>query len=752
MKKTRFVTEIIEEHKKALIIYTKKSLWLRLVTEQIKDDFEVYESTDSNQKYNEFDLVIFINTKPIEKELLKSCRKVIFVYRHLPEVYEQYLLWCQKNLKQYQIIHIGNIDRSPPELINFLFNQAPVPYFFNFSKKLTPKPLVIEKTFSFYESTKLIMKIIFGAIFFLNLCFLTVYLWEVFCLWSLFSGVKGHQKNLNQTIKSLSIAKDMSQTLLVIPKNTLFWIPGNDYLINIVESTQKTASLVLGGADLLNNYSLLTKKILKTNKTIAEKKEIILRIQAIDTKLKEVDNLYFSCLSIWRKTPLFFLDKQKNEILSQGEQVGSYLTLLKNLNLQLPSLFGGQKNHKYLFLFMNNMELRPGGGFIGSIATVTISDYSLKEFKVYDVYTLDGQLKTHIDPPLPIRNILNQPHWFLRDSAFSPDFTVNADTALKIIEKEVGWTGFEGVVGFSFSAVQKLIDAFPGFIVGGYSEKVTSDNFFIKAQSYAENNFFPGSHGKKNFLEAVVRTMLAKLETDEFDDFQLLTEIKEAFEEKYLVLYFIKPEVQSLFDEQFWTGRLIRPSCSLTNGCFFNYLAVIDANLGVNKANFFIQRTIRLKTKIDLEGGVSNRLLLNYQNESLSGIFPGGQYRNYIQIYLPEKVKIISLKVDDKSISNYQEKTDLGFKSLGFLLTVPESTQKKVSLEYSFVDKILKEQDYELVVQKQIGSINNDFIYEMELSSNYNLLNTNFNSIVQKGGFVYNTFLTKDRILLVRFR
>jgi hypothetical protein len=69
---------------------------------------------------------------------------------------------------------------------------------------------------------------------------------------------------------------------------------------------------------------------------------------------------------------------------------------------------------------------------------------------------------------------------------------------------------------------------------------------------------------------------------------------------------------------------------------------------------------------------------------------------------------------------------------------------------YSFKDQIQnKDQQYQLVVQKQIGSINTDFIYEMSFPGNITFLQTNFEPIVDKSGFVYNTYLQRDRILLV---
>ena len=65
------------------------------------------------------------------------------------------------------------------------------------------------------------------------------------------------------------------------------------------------------------------------------------------------------------------------------------------------------------------MELRPGGGFLGSFGVFEIGNYSIGDIKVYDIYDADGQLTVHLDPPKPIAEYLSVPHWFFRDSNFS---------------------------------------------------------------------------------------------------------------------------------------------------------------------------------------------------------------------------------------------------------------------------------------------------------------------------------------------
>ena len=64
------------------------------------------------------------------------------------------------------------------------------------------------------------------------------------------------------------------------------------------------------------------------------------------------------------------------------------------------------------------------------------------------MYALDGQLKGHVDPPAPMRDLLGQEHWYLRDSNWDPDFKESAARAAWFYEKE-GGVPVDGVIAIN---------------------------------------------------------------------------------------------------------------------------------------------------------------------------------------------------------------------------------------------------------------------------------------------------------------
>lgn len=742
---------MVEEKPKCLLVFERANRFVHAFIKKIAETHLVYESSLLEGRWSDFDLVVFLGVCPEDFDSLRGSKKVYFIFFGQPKLYREAHLWAGKNLKKYKVVNLGISHRTIAELVDFVIYKTPTPYSFNFSLKVVPKPL-IKLSADPKKNLFLSLKILVIGVAVMNLIALTFFLGQWVLLYSLVRAVNQNSPVLRQKLRVLEKSWEVNETMKNIPKNTLFWVPGIESWLGFVNTTNTSVETLIMGTRLLDGAGNFSALITKKNKSEAQVAEIKLRLKYLREQFTEFSNNYYLSYSLWQKTNLPFFNSQKQKYLDRVKETEEYLHFGEKVLEQLPMLLGAKEPREYLVLFMNNMELRPGGGFIGSVASVSFAQYSLKELRVYDVYTLDGQLRTHIDPPLPIRKYLNQPHWFLRDSNFSPDFSVNAEEALRFVQREVKWDGYDGVIGVTLSSVQKIIALFPEFYLPDYNEVITPDNFFLKAQSYAEKGFFPGSHKKKEFLQAVFETLILKLESAQYDSWRLGLVLRGLFEEKQAVVYFVDPAIQATYDELFWTGRVVSDSCNFDKNCFSDYLYVVDANLGVNKTNFFIQRTIRLSTTIDGARRVTNALAVDYYNESIPGVFPGGDYLNYVQIYLPKKTRIKEILVGGERATDHDLETELGLRKVGLLLEVPSMSRKNLVIKYQFELPFEKGEQYQLIVQKQVGSINNDFVFQMQLPPGLNLKQANFSPIVREKSFVYNTFLQKDRILVVDFK
>ena len=172
----------------------------------------------------------------------------------------------------------------------------------------------------------------------------------------------------------------------------------------------------------------------------------------------------------------------------------------------LPRFLSG----KYLVLLQNNYELRPTGGFMGSYAIITFEGGVLKNWEVQDIYTPDGQIEGHVPPLVPFQQAFKTGDWRLPNSNWNPNFPDAVDDMLWFFAKG-GVGDIDGVIAVNFELFEKLIQIVGPFKPYDFDEEVNIDNFYELAQGTAEDNFFPGSRAKKNYLSGVATTLFDKI-------------------------------------------------------------------------------------------------------------------------------------------------------------------------------------------------------------------------------------------------
>jgi hypothetical protein len=380
----------------------------------------------------------------------------------------------------------------------------------------------------------------------------------------------------------------------------------------------------------------------------------------------------------------------------------------------LPSFIAQDSKKTYLHIFQNSAELRPTGGFIGSYGLVTFEKGKLLDFTVEDIYAADGQLKGFVKPPEPIKEYLGQSSWFFRDSNWDPDFSVSAQQAEWFLQKTTG-RNVDGVIAVNLPAVKELLKATGPIILTDYNEEVTADNLFDRAEYHSEIDFFPGSTQKKDFLGSLAREIFNRLQTASPTDLlKLARAIEDGLAKKQFLVYLHDIEAQKILSEQNWAGLLFDPAAIIATSqqpTVVDYAYLVEANLGINKANHFVKRKIQhqltiLKTKDIL---ATNTVV--YDNQSPADTWPGGVYRAYLRQYLPSTAKLISIKVGDSKL-NLKKDIDLSRQDnrqiIGFPLTVPVKNSLEIEVTYRLAEKLKISQNHGRLViamPKQPGII-----------------------------------------------
>ena len=419
----------------------------------------------------------------------------------------------------------------------------------------------------------------------------------------------------------------------------------------------------------------------------------------------------------------------------------------------IPEALGTRQRKTYLVLFQNNMEIRPTGGFIGSFGLLTLERGRLLDFEIQDVYFADGQLKGHVDPPQKLKEFLGTAGWYLRDSNWDPDFPTSAQRAKWFLDKEIS-RKVDGVIGINLTVAQRILESVGEIQLPDYPEKISSKNFFEKAEYFSEAGFFPGSTGKQDFLGQVGRVLFEKIKTA---DEKTLIKVAQTFfvslEEKEMTIYLDDPKAASLLAKFNWDGGIKNVKCSATGGsnvkCLTDYLFLVEANVGVNKSNYFLKRSLEQTVKIGEDGKISSKLFINYENQSPSEIFPAGRYKTYLRIYVPEGSNLEGCKIENVECKIDQE-TEHQRAVFGFLIEVPVRERRRVEISWS-LPGLFDEGEYVLLFQKQPGSARDNLSLSISYPGNLVLIETQPPGLTGTGIIIYNTTLSRDQVFRANF-
>ncbi len=418
----------------------------------------------------------------------------------------------------------------------------------------------------------------------------------------------------------------------------------------------------------------------------------------------------------------------------------------KRIISEFPALTGLEKPTNYLILFQNNMELRPTGGFIGSFALASFDGGRLSNLQVSDVYAADGQLKGHVEPPAPIKNYLGEASWYLRDSNWDADFPTSASRVEWFLDKEIDQS-VDGVVGVDLEFAKNILKIVGPVSLPDFNEVVDDKNLYEKTQKQVESDFFPGSYKKTSFLTAVSRQLLTRVsEAKENEFFPLALKVLESLETRHVQVFLHNKSAQVAVSSLGFDGAVNQPSC--LGNCYVDWFGVVDANVGVNKANYFLERELSFSGYLDGQD-LKRYLTISLKNSANPALGEAGRYKTYLRVMLPIGASVNDVLVTSGSFREAQtpeieEKS--GRKEAGILIEIGPGQTKEVT--FSWQEEIGldfdKEGEYRLYVRKQAGTLEDKIAVILNLPQGIEVFSQPLSSLTGDGGYGYNTVLTRD--------
>ncbi len=537
-------------------------------------------------------------------------------------------------------------------------------------------------------------------------------------------------------------------------------------IINILPGVSDTIPL-MGDINHFSNSGLYLTQAFESGIYVAKlSSELQITLEGKESNIfkSEINNISVKIADISNNLQLSYLESQKLSHIFGADKIISYQEKIKNLYQisqratfiapLIPQLIGTDDDKKYLILNLNNNELRPGGGFIGSYSTVDFISGKFSSLKVGDIYDIDGQLKQKIPAPAPFVDALGVDSWYLRDANWDPDFKNNYPVIKEFYFKETG-EKIDGVIAVDLEFIKAVLNFTGPVELKDYNETVSSENIAELGQKYSEVNFFPGSRQKKNFFSALSRELISEIITEKkYLEPQFLLAIDQSLTKQSMQVVFEDQSIQNALDILGLTGEVPGRNYSEKTGKINDYLMVVDANLGANKSNAFLGKKINYSLNLDKNGNLLSRVNIVYKNSSPNNSWPAGDYKNYLRVFVPRGSKLEKVSIDGANYTSQFGSFDDG--KLTFFagnLDVPFSSSKTIEFEYTQpkgINLSEKASDYFFYYQKQAGTYGIEFNYEFNHPDFISLSATTNNLVYSDQKAIFST--TTDTSLSLEFQ
>ena len=303
-----------------------------------------------------------------------------------------------------------------------------------------------------------------------------------------------------------------------------------------------------------------------------------------------------------------------DDFAAQLDDAGSDTDLAAELLQVTPGLLGGDGPRRYLAVLVTPAELRGSGGFIGSWAELTAVDGKMR-------LTRSGRIRELIDGARPgTRHITGpadylrrygrfQPADYLQDITLSPDFPSDA-SVLQQIYPQSGGLPVDGVLSIDPKGLASLLRLTGPVEVPGLDAPLTSANaeeVLLRSQYLT----IPDRAERGEILTGAIKATFERLTEASLPAPREIAEAMSATTRSgHLRMWSPKASEEALFRSLGADGTLALPRGE-------DGFSVVQQNVGNNKLDAYVHRTIRYHATVDARTGrLTARLEVDLRNDA----------------------------------------------------------------------------------------------------------------------------------------
>lgn len=306
----------------------------------------------------------------------------------------------------------------------------------------------------------------------------------------------------------------------------------------------------------------------------------------------------------------------------------------KTLLAFLQTALGHESPRTYLFVFQNHAELRPTGGFMGSVAEVTFDRGEITNIHVPGggPYDLRSQLRARVVPPRPLQLVGGR--WEFQDANWFPDFPAAADK-IRWFWSQSGQPTLDGVVAINDTLLEGLLRVTGPIEMPEYGKVLSADNVVVELQKSVELEYDKTENKPKKIIGDLMPTLLSRLKASSREDWLKLADLGlTALETKDVQVWMTRAEEEELVERYDWNGR-IKPTLG-------DALAIVEANIAGQKTNTSIQERVDHEVEIAEDGTITDTVTLTRAHAGMKGeLFKGANNVSYVRVYVPTGSRLL---------------------------------------------------------------------------------------------------------------
>lgn len=375
-----------------------------------------------------------------------------------------------------------------------------------------------------------------------------------------------------------------------------------------------------------------------------------------------------------------------------------------------PAALGDAAPQKYLVILANPTELRPDGGFAGVVGTITFDHGSPSQIRLIDQFTLNGHYGQRFPIPLPIQQHLVEANNSLEigDAGWDPDLPTTA-ALFEQMWQSATKEPVAGTIVVDAYAIGALLDVTGPVTVAPYGS-------FDAATLLPKLNVLINATGtdKGTAVPAVASAVLKAVLSQPGANYpKLASTLLDQGHQRHLQLSVHDKALQAAITAAALDGAVRDPGND-------DYVMTVDANVGATKSDFYLKKKAEIRVEKPISGLSNHEIKLSYVFPQLttdndrklnpkSTNNPGGHYRDYLRIYIPETANLTGLQIlvnGKPTFSNSVTENVVahGKRVIGMYFEFGPGESADVAMTY--VVPLPPGSDYHLLVQKQAGRPN----------------------------------------------